>query len=120
MPRSAQAYLADVIDACDTIALALRDLDLDGYQGDPVICSAVERQFITIGEAINSLSRLDPGLSRRISHASMIVGFRNQLTHDYPSIDDEIVWGIAVHDAPVLRGECAALLDEHRGADESE
>lgn len=117
MPRSALAYLADVIDACDTIALAIRDRDLAGYQADPIIRSAVERQFITIGEAINSLSRLDPELARRVSHASMIVGFRNQLTHDYPSIDDEIVWGIAVHEAPVLKGECVALLEELPGTE---
>ena len=116
MPRSAQAYLEDVIEACDTIELALRGLDLRGYEGDVIVRSAVERQFITIGEAVNSLSRLDPALAERVSHAAMIVGFRNQLTHDYPSIDDEIVWGIAAHDAPVLRNECSALIEELRGA----
>ncbi len=117
MPRSVLAYLADIIEACDTIDLALHNLDLAGYESDPIVRSAVERQFITIGEAANSLSRLDSGLAQRISHVSMIVGFRNQLTHDYPSIDDEIVWGIAAHEVPVLRSECAALLEGLRGAD---
>ena len=117
MPRSALAYVEDIVGACDTISLALEGLDLTGYQGDPIIRSAVERQFITIGEAVNSLSRLDAELAASISHALMIVGFRNQLTHDYPSIDDEIVWGIAVHDVPVLRGECAAILAESDQAD---
>lgn len=117
MPRSVLAYLADIIDACDTIDLALKDIDLAGYQSDPIIRAAVERQFITIGEAVNTLSRLDPSLALRISHASMIVGFRNQLTHDYPSIDDVIVWGIATHEASVLRGECSTLLDELYAAD---
>lgn len=110
MPRSALAYLADIVEACDTIQLALQDLDLARYKHDVIIRSAVERQFIIIGEAVNTLSRMDPELGRRITHAAMIVGFRNQLTHDYPSIDDEMVWGIAIHEAPALRNECAALL----------
>ncbi|MFU8887225.1 MAG: DUF86 domain-containing protein [Trueperaceae bacterium] len=112
MPRSPLAYLADIVEACDLIDLALRGLDLADYRGDPIIRAAVERQFITIGEAVNSLSRLAPVLADGISHVSMIVAFRNQLTHDYPSIDDEIVWGIATHDVPALRSECEALLDD--------
>lgn len=62
MPRSVLACLADIIDACDTIDLALHDLDLPGYERDPIIRSAVERQFMTIGEAVNSLSRPQPCL----------------------------------------------------------
>jgi uncharacterized protein with HEPN domain len=112
MPRSPLAYLADIVEACDTIALAVHGLDLAGYRRDPIIRAAVERQFITIGGAVNALSRLAPVLADGVSRVSMIVAFRNQLTHDYPSIDDEIVWGIATHDAPALRAECAKLLDE--------
>ena len=111
MPRSPLAYLADIVEACDTIDLALQGLDLEGYRRDPIIRAAVERQFITIGEAVNALSRLAPALADGISHVSMIVAFRNQLTHDYPSIDDEIAWGIAAHDVPALGGQCEALLD---------
>ena len=39
------------------------------------------------------------------------MGFRNQLAHDYASIDDETVLAIAENDVPILRGECAALLE---------
>jgi uncharacterized protein with HEPN domain len=79
--------------------------------------SAVEREFTIIGEAVNSLSKVDPELSARISHARMIVGFRNQLVHDYPAILDAAVWAIAQNDVPVLREECAALLEKLEGAD---
>jgi uncharacterized protein with HEPN domain len=64
-----------------------------------------------IGEAVNTVSRHDPELVDRISNARKIVGFRNQLLHDYVAIKDEIVWAIAQHDAPVLRDECLALID---------
>jgi uncharacterized protein with HEPN domain len=111
MPRSIAAYLSDIVEACDAIEAALRGVDLARYRSDRIIRSAVEREFILIGEAVSSLVRLEPGMAKGISHARMIVGFRNQLTHDYASIDDETVWAIAGHDVAVLRRECAALLE---------
>lgn len=104
--------MADIIDACDSIGVALRDVDLDDYLDNRVIRSAVERGFIIIGEAVASLSRLDQALSARITHARLIVGFRNRLAHDYAAIDDEAVLRIAQHDTPVLRDEVRTLLAE--------
>ena len=112
MPRSREAYLQDIIDACDTIDLALARVDTDGYLADRVIRSAVEREFIIIGEAIASLGRMDPEFAARITHARLIVGFRNRLAHDYAAIDDEAVLRIAEHDVAVLRDEVQALLSE--------
>ena len=53
----------------------------------------------------------------RITHARRIGHFRNQLTHEYPHVDDRVVWLIALDDAPVLRDECHALLEEVGDAD---
>jgi len=36
---------------------------------------------------------------------------RNQLTHEYPSVNDMLVWGIIDRDVPVLRRECSTLMD---------
>ena len=66
----------------------------------------------------DSISRIDPELAARISHARKIAGFRNQLGHDYPAIIDDTVWAIADGDAPILRDECSALIDELRRADQ--
>lgn len=84
---------------------------------DPAACranrlvrSAVEREFITVGEAVAALPRLSPQIFDRITHARRIVDFRNQLTHEYPTVDDAEVWLIAQHDVPVLKGESEALL----------
>lgn len=33
MLRDARAYLSDIIDSCDAISVAVRDLDLAGYEG---------------------------------------------------------------------------------------
>jgi uncharacterized protein with HEPN domain len=116
MPRSALAYLSDIVEACDAVAVALDGVDLPGYEVNRTLRSAVEREFTIIGEAVNSMSRIDPELAARVSHARMIVGFRNQLVHDYAAITDATVWAIAKKDAPVLRRECDVLIDELRGA----
>ena len=55
MPRDARAYLADVIESCDAITVAIRGLDLAGYQGNRLVRSSVEREFIIIGEAAAAL-----------------------------------------------------------------
>jgi len=33
-----------------------------------------------------------------------------QLTHEYPTVDDMVVWAIADRDVHVLRNECSALM----------
>ena len=116
MPRSAAAYLADVLDACDSIEAVLRGVDLAAYQRERPIRSAVEREFMIIGEAVASLGRVDPKAAEAVSHARLIIGFRNQLAHAYATIDDETVLSIAERDVPVLRQECEALLETLRGA----
>lgn len=117
MPRSLLAYLSDVVEACDSIAVTLEGVDRAKYEGTRTIRSAVEREFILIGEAVNSLARLDPDASAKISHAGKIVAFRNLIVHDYSAVIDATVWAIALRDAPILRGECLALMEELGRAD---
>ncbi len=107
MPRDARAYLSDVIEACDAITNAVRGLDLQSYEGNRLVRSSVEREFIIIGEALAALNRMSEEIFGSITHARRIVDFRNQLTHQYPNVDDAIVWAIIERDVPVLRGECA-------------
>jgi uncharacterized protein with HEPN domain len=110
MQREVRAYVLDIIEACDAIALDVHDLPLDAYRTSRQVRSAVEREFITIGEAVAVLRRSALDVFERIDHAQQIVDFRNQLTHGYMTVNDTIVWGIAVRDAPLLRRECADLL----------
>lgn len=110
MPREPRAYLADIIESCDAIGEAIAGMNLSSYQANRLVRSAVDREFIIIGEAMLALSRRAPGLFAAIDHARRIVDFRNQLTHEYPSIDDTIVWATADRDMPVLRRECDVLM----------
>lgn len=111
MRRSVEAYLADVIDSCDAIRTALEGVHVEAYLDSRLLRSAVEREFITIGEAIGNLAKLAPEFENSITHARMIVGFRNRLAHEYAAIDDEAVFRIAEHDVTPLRIECEALLN---------
>ncbi|MDZ4064102.1 MAG: HepT-like ribonuclease domain-containing protein [Coriobacteriia bacterium] len=110
MQRSVAAYLSDILDACDSIESILSCVDLDTYLRTREKRSAVEREFIIIGEAVAAMRRDAPELVGDISHARLIVGFRNVLTHDYAAIDDETVYELARTDLPDLRRECETLL----------
>jgi uncharacterized protein with HEPN domain len=117
MPRDARAYLSDIIESCDAIGNAVAGLELETYSSDRLVRSAVEREFITIGEAITSLSRVAPDLFEAISDARMIIGLRNVLTHDYAAVDDETVLGVATSDVDTLRRECEDMLQRMRAAE---
>lgn len=112
MQRDVRAYLSDIIESCDAISCALAGLNVEDYKANRLVRSSVEREFIIIGEAAAVLSRKAPELFASITHARRIVDFRNQLTHEYPNVNDALVWGIAERDVPILHNECGALLEK--------
>jgi len=112
-----RAYLADIVDSCDAIHVAVMGIDLEAYQTNRMIRSAVEREFTIIGEAMLVLSRRAPEVFAAITHTRRIIDFRNQLTHEYPYVNDALVWGIADRDVEVLRAECMALLESLDGGE---
>jgi uncharacterized protein with HEPN domain len=81
------------------------------YVADRVLRSAVEREFMIIGEAVNRLGTLDAALAAQLTGSRLIVDFRNRLAHEYHNIDDEMVWTIAQDDSPLLASEVAAILE---------
>jgi uncharacterized protein with HEPN domain len=120
MPRDQRAYLADVLDSCDAIEAATRNLDLQEYLKNRLVRSSVEREFIIIGEALSALARTAPQTFGAITRAQRIVDFRNQLTHEYSIVDDALVWAIVQNDVPVLRRESAEFIDLLTSADEDD
>jgi len=112
MAREITAYLCDIIDACDSIASILTDISIETYVEMREKRSAVEREFIVIGEAVSMLAKFWPEGFKRLSDARKAIGFRNILTHNYASVDHETVYETALEDAPKLRRECVELLRE--------
>jgi hypothetical protein len=62
MARDVSAYLQDVLDACNSIEDVMSGVSLDEYRSKRAVRSAVEREFIIIGEALRRVSALDESL----------------------------------------------------------
>jgi uncharacterized protein with HEPN domain len=102
-------YLWDIQTCCLKIEKYISGIKkLKEYEENDLVKSAVERQIITISEALvkfNKLSNLE------IEHTQKIKAFRNRLVHDYAKIDDSIVWIIATRHINELKKEVRKYLD---------
>jgi uncharacterized protein with HEPN domain len=112
MQRDPRAFLWDVQQAAEAITQFTAGLDVAGYRTNPLVRSAVERQFEIIGEALNRLSKETPDLANRVPNLGKIIGFRNVLIHGYAVIDDGRVWEIVTTLLPSLRVTVTTLLTE--------
>jgi uncharacterized protein with HEPN domain len=77
--------------------------------------SAVERQFITIGEALQQGLRIWPPLESFITESRRIVNFRNVIVHGYARIAIDTVWGVVESDLEMLHQEVKRLLQSGQG-----
>jgi uncharacterized protein with HEPN domain len=105
-------YLFDINEACELLIQFTAGKTFSDYSTDPMLRSAVERQFEIVGEALAQVLRLDPSLRSKISDSGRIIAFRNRLIHGYSSVADDVVWGILEANLPSLRNEVAALMKE--------
>ena len=65
MRLEAKKYLFDIKHAADLLLSFSRGKTFVEFTADPLLRSAIERQFEIIGEALNQLSKVDPTRSRR-------------------------------------------------------
>ena len=112
MVRDISAYLYDIIDACDSIASILAGISIEAFVASREKRSAVEREFIIIGEATSMLAKFWPESFKYLSDGRKVIGFRNILTHNYASVDHETVYETALQDVQKLRGEYIEILGE--------
>ena len=105
-------FLHDVLTACQLLDDFTRGKSFADYQADALLRAGVEREFITIGEALMQADRLDPTTIGAITALRQIVGFRNVLVHGYAAIQPATVWGVVENDLPGLRQQVAGLLSQ--------
>lgn len=105
-------HLFDVAGACELLERFTAGKTFDDYAADPLLRSAVERQFEIVGEALRRALDLDPTLADRMTGTARIVAFRNRLIHGYATVSDEVVWGVLEGNLPTLHREVNALLEE--------
>jgi uncharacterized protein with HEPN domain len=112
MARDLSAYLQDILEACNSIQDIMCEVSLEEYRSKRGVRSAVEREFIIIGEALRRICALDETLFCSISNSRAIVDFRNLLAHDYGAVDDDAVFGLVYSDLIVLKAEVGELVDD--------
>ncbi len=107
-----EKFIYDALEAVRLATKFVRGKNFSEYVSDELLRSAVERQLSIIGEALNSLCKLAPEITDKISDYRRIIGFRNILVRGYDIVEDETVWGLVKLNLPTLHDELATLLDE--------
>ena len=95
MKRDPRAFLDDVIDAGSAIIQALDGMSLNDY--------------------LAQLSQREKGLFAQIELGPQIISFRNKLTHEYITINHQLVWGVIETHLPLLVECCSQLLRQLDG-----
>ena len=108
--RDVKTYLFDISQACQLLKQFTHDKSFADYDADPMLRSAVERQFEIVGEALNRAIQLDPGIQQKIVDSRLIIDFRNRLIHGYASVSNEVVWDIIESKLDDLMREIDGLL----------
>ena len=112
-PLEVRKYLYDILEAGRLLRQFTSGKTFDDYVADPMLRSAVERQFEIVGEALNKAMQIDTELKGEISDTRRIIAFRNRLIHGYASVEDQVVWGIVESNLDTLIREVEALLGAH-------
>ncbi|MBI5851412.1 MAG: DUF86 domain-containing protein [Planctomycetes bacterium] len=112
MQLEVKKHLSDALSAVERVERFAKGKSLDDYRTDDLLRAAVERQFVTIGEALVRLRDRSPATLSRITHHRRIIRFRNIVVHGYDVLAHETVWDILSQHVPVLRAELVGLLGE--------
>ncbi len=94
--------LKHILKAIELIESFTEEINLDEFEGNLMVQSAVIRQFEIIGEASANLSDELKNRKSNIEWAT-IKGFRNLLVHEYFRVDVSEVWSTVENDLPVLK-----------------
>ena len=110
MKKETKLYLHDLLKAIAKIEnFMTNNNDFNTYQSNEMLKSAVERQLLVIGEAVNRILKTEPSVP--ITNARRIVDFRNFVIHEYDEVEDTTVWVILVSQLPKLKEEVKSILN---------
>jgi len=102
-------YILDiesVIKEIETIKQIYQN-DFNNFSGDIILQRAVYRDLEFIGEAIRQMININPYIP--ITASKNIIGLRNIISHDYDSVEPEMLWGIIQKNIPASADEIQNL-----------
>ena len=111
MDNDIKKLLKDILIAIEAIESYIGAKKIfNDYERNLLLKAAVERNLITVGEAMSLILKKTPTIN--ISNARKIVDVRNRLTHGYDDIDDTQIWNTVINRLPLLNQEVQELLNE--------
>lgn len=110
MPPEVLKCLHDIAQACGLLQQFTAGKTVRDFRDDALLRSAVERQFIIVGEALQQALRLHPDLAKSVTDSRRIVNFRNVIVHGYAQVVPDTVWGVVEKHLPKLHDEVRHLL----------
>lgn len=111
------AHLADMLRFTQELRSLATGQTLETFTGNRVLCLAVEKLFINLGEAAfrvgSECASQWPGIPWR-----RVIGLRNILAHGYEQVAHEILFKTITDDLPALEiaiAETLRILDQGDG-----
>ena len=108
--KSPRARLLHIRDEIEGVAVAVRGLSFEHYQGS-YIHRRVERAAQIVSEAAKALPQ-DFLARYRDAPWTSIIGIGNILRHEYQRLDDKVLWEIATVHLPAMEPVVKRMLAE--------
>ena len=104
-------YLQDIVDYAEKAMRFVRGVSFDDFGDNEEKVFAVVKSLEIIGEAARHLPR-----SMRDKYTAVpwkqVTGMRDKMTHEYFSVDLEVVWRTVHEDLPPLRDTAKKMLED--------
>ena len=94
------AHLSDMLGKVQELQALISGLSMEDFCGQRVLCLAVEKLFINVGEAATKIgedAEKFPAIPWR-----RIIGLRNILAHGYEQVAHEILYQTIAHELPSM------------------
>lgn len=107
--RRDRERILDIVEALDSVAQYLIGCSEVEFFSNDVLYGACAHKLTIAGEAA---ARLSDDIKERHPQIEWrkVIGLRNVLVHEYFGVDRQMVWRVAVAEAPFLRDRLAAVL----------
>jgi uncharacterized protein with HEPN domain len=112
MKRDIPSLLHDIIQALQSIELAVAGHDLDSYQRTENLPESVNWRIAVAGEAAHQLLKLSPEVAVQFPELERLIAVRHRIVHGYFSVDNRQVWTIATENIPGLAQRLQSYLDD--------
>lgn len=103
--------IQDMIQACEDIETATKDINFNEFENDMFRFRTVERLFEILGEAANRIPKELQDKYLNIPWKN-IIGMRNIIIHTYERVDISTLWGAAKKDLSGLKPYLKDMLNE--------